>query len=153
VLFGQNVHAALPTPILYVPAAHGEHTPPFRPVYPALHAQAATAELKLGESELPGHARQVDSAVAAVEVEYVPTPQLLQAALPPPILYVPAPHGEHTPPFTPVYPALQVHAVTAELVLGELVFAGHTTHAVTPIEAEYLPTPQDVHPALPLAIL
>jgi hypothetical protein len=125
-------------------------------VYPALHAQAATAELKLGESELPGHARQVDSAVAAVETEYVPTPQLLQAALPLAILYVPAAHVEHTPPSGPVDPALQVQSAMASLELGELELPGHVTQAaaaVAPVESEYVPTPQDVHPALPLAIL
>jgi len=65
----QLLQAALPLAILYVPAPHDEHAPPFRPVYPALHAQAATAELKLGESESPGHARQADAAVAAAAVE------------------------------------------------------------------------------------
>jgi hypothetical protein len=129
------VHAALPVTILYVPTPHGKHVPPSGPVDPALQVQAVRAELKLGELELPGHTRQVDTAVAPAVVEYVPTPQLEQAALPPPSLYVPDPHGEHTPPFRPVYPALQVQAVTAELVLRESAFTGHTTHVVAAVAA------------------
>ena len=78
----QDVHPALPLAILYVPTPHGEQTPPFRPVYPVLQAQAVTAELVLGELELPGHARQVAAAVAPAVEEYVPTPQLIQTALP-----------------------------------------------------------------------
>jgi len=150
VLFGQNVHAALPTPGLYVPAAHGEHTPPFRPVYPALQVQDARAELMLGELELAGHVTQVAVDVA----EYVPTPHGVQAVLPLAILYVPAAHGEHTPPFGPVNPALQVQAAIAELKLGELESPGHVTQAaVAAVIPEYVPAPHGVQAALPLAIL
>ena len=103
-----GVQVALPVAILYVPATHDEQTPPSGPLYPALQVQSTTASLELGDLELPGHVTQVAAAVAPVEAEYVPTPQLLQVALPLAILYVPTPHGEHTPPSGPVYPALQL---------------------------------------------
>ena len=44
--------------------------------------QAAAAVLELGEFELLGHERQVDTSVAAVAPEYVPAPQFEHAALP-----------------------------------------------------------------------
>jgi hypothetical protein len=50
-------------------------------VDPALHVQAATAVLALGELEFAGHATQVAIAVTAVVVEYVPVGQLVHAAL------------------------------------------------------------------------
>jgi hypothetical protein len=78
----QSVHTALPVVSLYFPIAHAEHDPPLGPVYPALQAQAVAAALAPGELELPGHARQVVETVAAGVAEYVPAPQLLQAALP-----------------------------------------------------------------------
>ena len=127
-------------------------------MYPALQVQSATASLVLGELELPGQAEQVDATVAAVAAEYVATPQLVHAALPLAILYVPTPHGEHVPPsgpvyptsqvsnthgppFGPTYPALQVQAVTAELVLGELELPGHVWQVALPIAILYVPTP------------
>ena len=152
----QFVHVILPIASLYVPAAHGEHTPPSGPVNPALQAQAAAAVLELGELELPGHVTQVAAAIAPVVSEYVPTPQLVHAALPPPILYVPAAHGEDTPPSDPVYPALQAQAAAAVLKLGELELPGHAIQvaaAIAPAVAEYVPTPQLIQAALPLAIL
>jgi hypothetical protein len=152
----QLEQAALPPPSLYVPAPHGVHAPPFRPVYPALQVQAVSAELKLGELESPGHARQVIETVAPVEIEYVPAPHGVQVALPVKILYVPTPHGEHAPPFRPVYPALQVQAASAELKLGELESPGHARQVVTavaPVEAEYVPAPHGVQVPLPVAIL
>jgi len=152
----QDVHPAVPLAILYVPAAHGEHTPPSGPVDPALQVQSATASLELGELELPGHVRQAAAAVAADVAEYVPTPQDVHPALPLAILYVPAAHGEHTPPSGPVNPALQVQAVIAELKLGELKLPGHVWQvaaAVAPVEAEYVPAPHGVQAALPLSIL
>ncbi len=152
----QDVQAALPLAILYVPAAHGEHAPPFRPVNPALQAQAAAAVLRLAESESPGHVTQVAAAVAPVEAEYVPAPQDVHPALPLAILYVPAIHDEHTPPSGPVYPALQVQSATASLELGELELSGHVTQvaaAVAAVTPEYVPAPHGVQAALPLAIL
>ncbi len=166
---GQFVHAALPLTGLYVPTSHDEHTPPFGPVNPALQAQAATAELVVGDMVLTGHVTQVAAAVAAVVVEYVPTPQLLHAALPVAILYVPGGHAEHGPPSGPVYPALQdtptqgppagpedptlqVQSVTASLKLGDILLLGQFKQAdtlVAPSVPEYFPAAQFVHGAVP----
>ena len=63
------MQAPEPVLLLYVPASHGEHTPPFGPVYPALHVQDTLLILATGEIVLLGHAKH---AVAAVVVEYVP---------------------------------------------------------------------------------
>ena len=62
----------------------------------------------------------------------------------------------HGPPAGPVIPALQVHAVTAELVMGELEFTGQVSQAIdvtAAVTAEYFPAAQLVHTAVPLAIL
>ena len=89
----QSVQTALPVAILYFPATQAVHGPdPSGPVDPALHMQAATDVLALGELELLGHARQVAAAVAAVVVEYVPAAQSVHAAEPVAILYLPATH-------------------------------------------------------------
>ena len=153
----QSVHAALPVPILYLPAAHGEHTPPLGPVYPTLQVQAATAVLGLGELLLLGHAEQVVATVAPAVVEYVAVAQLVHCALPVAILYVPAAHGEHTPPSGPVYPMLQVqpvdelHTVQVEPELAGQ--ARHVADAVAPAVSEYVPAPQFVHAAEPVKSL
>ena len=111
----QSVQIALPVAILYVPATHAEQTPPSGPVNPTLQVHAARAELPSGELELPGHVTQAAASVAPVVVEYVAAAQSAQTALPVPILYLPTTHAEQTPPSAPVYPALQVQALTAEL--------------------------------------
>ena len=110
---GHRVHANEPTMFLKLPAAHAVHVPPSEPVYPKLHLQAASAELVLGEVELPGHVRQV---VAATIPEYVPAAQSVHAALPVVVLYFPTPHPTHVPPSGPVYPALQtlLHAYVSK---------------------------------------
>jgi hypothetical protein len=74
----QSVHATMPVAILYLPAAHEVHVPP-GPVEPALHVQAVTTVLGLGELELPGHATQVDSSVAPAVAEYFPAAQFTHA--------------------------------------------------------------------------
>ena len=64
-------------------------------MYPALQVQAATAVLKLGELELPGHDWQVKAAVAPVEAEYFPAPhdvQVVDVVAAVAAEYVPAPH-------------------------------------------------------------
>ena len=115
VLAPQLVHVAEPVVVLYVPGKHAEQTPPSRPVKPTLQVHAARAELASGELELPGHVTQAAASVAPVVVEYVAAAQSAQTALPVPILYLPTTHAEQTPPSAPVYPALQVQALTAEL--------------------------------------
>jgi hypothetical protein len=91
----QSVHGALPVSILYLPAAHDVHVPPSGPVKPTLHEQAVAAVLGLGELELPGHAKQADSTVAPGVPKYFPATQSTHAALPVPLLYLPAAHDVH----------------------------------------------------------
>jgi hypothetical protein len=120
---------ALPVAILYLPATHAVHAPPFGPVNPTLQVQAVRATLEIGELELVGHPIQVVATVAPAVVEYVPAAQSVQTALPVVVLYLPAAHCEHTPPLGPVNPALQVQAVRATLEIGELELVGHVVHA------------------------
>ena len=123
---------------------------------PALQTQAATAELASGELELAGHARHVVAIVAPTDIEYVPAKQSVHAALPLIVLYFPATQEVHRPPSGPVKPALQTQALTAELAVGELEFAGHARHveaSVAPTDMEYVPAKQSVHAAVPVMIL
>jgi hypothetical protein len=99
------------------------------PYVPALHVQAARAELEIGELELAGHATQVAAAVAPVVVKYVPAAQSVHTALPVVVLYLPVVQAVHVPPSGPVDPALHVQAVITMLVLGELELVGHVVHA------------------------
>jgi hypothetical protein len=87
------------------------HVPPFGPSHPALHVQEVTLELELSELEFAGHARQVPSAVAPVELEYLPDAQLMHTASPIPTLYVPTPHCVHVLP-VPANPAGHLHEPT-----------------------------------------
>ena len=71
----QSVHAAVPGTVLYLPAAHGAHSPPLAPVYPALHTHAVMRELAAMESELSGQARHVLAKAAPTLPEYFPSAQ------------------------------------------------------------------------------
>lgn len=55
---GQDTHALEPVTFLYCPAAHGEHAPPFGPVYPASQVQFIRKPLELGAREFAGHKLQ-----------------------------------------------------------------------------------------------
>ena len=72
----QRVHGADPGEILYVPAAHAVHVPPFVPVYPTLQRQLVWRALPLGEFENVGQMTHELSAEAPGVVEYLPAPQL-----------------------------------------------------------------------------
>jgi hypothetical protein len=94
---------------------------------------------------LLGHTRHVAASVAPVLVENVPAPQSVHAALPLLVLYFPATHAVHGPPFGPVEPALHVQEETAELASGELELPGHVMHVVettAPVLVEYVPALQ-----------
>ena len=68
-------------------------------------------------------------------------------------LYVPSAHSTHGPPFGPVKPTWQTHAVAAALPAGASEFAGHAVHVpspVAPTSSEYLPAPQSSHSASPV---
>ncbi len=152
----QSVHETLPLVVLYLPATQPEHTPPSGPVNPALQVQEATAVLDTAELEFVGQFTQVEVEVAPTTTEYEPTPQSVHATLPLVVLYLPATHIEHIPPFGPVNPALQVQAAIAELDTAEFEFTGHAKHTddvLAPTVAENVPSPQSVHASLPLVVL
>lgn len=117
----QSVQATLPPLVLYFPATHAEHVPPFAPVNPALHVQESRAGLEAGAFAFEGQFKQVDKAL----VEYFPLEQFEQAVVPLTFLNLPAMHAVHVPPFAPVNPTLQVQAVMAVLATGEVAFEGH----------------------------
>lgn len=154
----QGVHAPVPVPTLYVPAAHVEHMPS-GPVYPALQGtgmQELMDELAMDEVEPSGHATQVAAVVAPVVGEYVPAAQSVHMALPVSILYLPVMQAVHTPPSGPVEPALQVQAVMVVLASGALEPSGHARHAAADVAAavgEYVPAEQGVHEEEPVALL
>ncbi len=159
------------------PAAHcTTQGPPAGPAYPLLHVQSESAALPLGELVSLGHTRHAASSVAPVLVEYfpapqsvhtalevapvlveyLPAPQSVHATLPLVVLYLPAAHAVHVPPFGPVYPMLQVQLESAALPLGELELSRQTMHVVSsvaPVLVEYLPAAQSVHATLPLVVL
>jgi hypothetical protein len=144
----QRVHGADPGEILYVPAAHAVHVPPFVPVYPTLQRQLVWRALPLGELEDVGQLEHELSAEAPGVVEYLPATQAAHAADPAVILYVPATHAVHVPPFVPVCPRLQRQLALRALPLGEFENVGQMTHelsAEAPGVVEYLPAPQLKH--------
>jgi hypothetical protein len=142
----QSVQVAVPVNALYFPATHCVHEPPFDLVDPVLQVQLVKAALPAGELEFDGQAMHVELTWAPTAVEYLPAPQFMQAALPAGeyvpapqfvqvavpvnVLYFPARHGSHGPPFGPVDPALQVQLVplTELRRAGELEFVGQSVH-------------------------
>lgn len=114
---------AEPVGVLYFPATQFTHAPPSGPDDPALHIQLAKVPLAAGEFEFAGQTAHV-SDVAPTATEYLPAVQLVHAADPVRILYVPATHSVHVPPFGPDDPALQVQLAKVPLATGELEFVG-----------------------------
>jgi hypothetical protein len=113
------VHETEPVVVLYFPATHAVHVPPFGPVKPTLHVQAARAELEIGELELVGHARQ---AVAPTVVEYFPASQSMHITLPVVSWYFPASHDKHA----------------VALICAENFPLSHNEHVLAPV-AENVP--------------
>jgi acid stress-induced BolA-like protein IbaG/YrbA len=120
------VHASLPLYALYFPAKHAQHVPPSGPQYPALQIQAVTVVCPV--AECPEFSLQV-----------------VQAAEPLSVLYLPAAHAEHRSPYAPVYPALHRQLVSSILPLAELEIEGQREHAALPIVALYSPATHTVH--------
>ena len=58
--------------VLYVPASHIVHDPPFGPEKPALHRQSEGKELPAGDAEDAGQLLQVEDEDAPAPSEYVP---------------------------------------------------------------------------------
>ena len=73
----------------------------------------------------------------------------MHIALPVVDLYFPAAQAAHVPPSGPVYPALHVQAVTAELCPRALVLTGHCKHVVAAVTPTYFPSRQLVHAVAP----
>ncbi len=139
----QSVHTALPLLGLYFPATQTLHGPPFGPVNPVLHMQAARAELASGELELVGHVMHVVEIVAPVLVEYVPDPQSVHTVLPLLGLYFPARQVAHPPPDTYVpgaHPA-DTHTLAPAVDVAP---DSHAVHALAPVTLEYVPVGQEV---------
>ena len=109
---GHAVHVLAPVWFEYVPAGHetqvvellAPDTDEYAPAGQLTHALAPASEyvparqlthaLAPASEYVPaGHVWQVDAAVAPVEAEYVPAPQLLQAAEPSVFLKVPVMHS------------------------------------------------------------
>ena len=71
--------------------------------------QSTNASLPVVSRYVPvGQFEQVFSVKAPTAVEYVPVPQSVHTAAPVDVLYFPATHAAHVPPFGPVEPVLQV---------------------------------------------
>ena len=127
---GQFMHAAFPVAFLYFPAAQLVHVPPSGPKKPVLHVQLINALHSLQEApEFEGQ----DAHDPAPAVDHDATGQVIHAALPDTLLYLPATHCVHAPPLGPENPALQVQVVLAD--------------------TEYELLRQDVHGALPVVFL
>jgi hypothetical protein len=107
----QLVHATLPMNVLYFPAAHKSHAPPFA-VKPILQSQLLDLTT---DCELLGQLLQAATAVAPVAAEYVLALQSVQPALPGFALYVPAPQAAHAPPSGPKKPATHTQSLCASL--------------------------------------
>ena len=111
--------------------------------------------LPAGEFEYAAQLKHVEAVLAPTAAEYVPSPQFVHTTLPPLGLYLPATHAPQTPPFTPVYPALQEQLPMTELDAAEFEFAGHAPHVdvLAPTTAEKVPATQSVHGILPALVL
>ena len=161
----QSVQARVPLLVLYLPATHAVQTPPLGPVNPALHVQAPTTVLELGELLFAGQdvhdPAPAEEYVPAPQLEhdpqpvpeYVPAPQVEHDPAPPPE-YVPAPQVEHDPAPDPEYvPAPQLWHVDAvfEPTVPENLPDAQSVHAAFPLLSLYLPATHDVHePAGPV---
>ena len=134
----QLVQAAVPFTVLYFPVAHNEHGPPFGPVAPTLHTQAAITTLPVPETAFAEQFRHVPAPVAPTVPEYVFAGQLvhtLELVAPIAIEYVPAGHAVHA-------------AKELAPTVLEYAPAGHKTHALSllaPGTSEYAPAEQLVH--------
>lgn len=77
-----------------------------------------------------------------------PAGQFVHGALPLAVLYFISAQATQVFAFGPVKPALQVHAASVELAVGEIELSGHVVHVDTvlaPSVTEYVPATQLVH--------
>jgi len=130
----QSVHATDPLLGLNFPATQAVQAP-FVPVQPALQLHAVRDTPAKGMLEFTGQrihtvlafseykpaAQSLHVSVDALTTsEYFPGAQNVHATDPLSGLNFPATHPVQTPPFSPVYPALHLHAVCAMLPAGEV---------------------------------
>jgi hypothetical protein len=138
----QLVHAAEPVTVLYCPAKQAVHGPPSGPENPALQTQAVAIVDAIGDCVYTGHAEQVFANVAPTAAEYVLAAQSVHNAEPVIVLYFPAVHDVHDPPFCPVNPRLHTQLVSTVDPATDCESVGQFEHelsAVAPADAEYLP--------------
>ncbi len=93
-------------------------------------------------------ARQFTQAARAVDPagDDFPAAQLVHTAVPVDVLYVPCAHTVHVPPFGPVYPAMQIHAVEDVCPEDECAeFDGQAVHPCEPLDGLYVDAPHAEH--------
>jgi len=100
--YGHAWHGSVLAPIF------NTQGPALGPAEPALQMQSIASSLACGALEFSGHCWHVVLLVAPTVVEYWPSKHTAQLAFPDRILYFPALHAMHGPPFAPVNPALQM---------------------------------------------
>jgi len=143
----QLVQAVVPFTVLYFPVTHNAHAPPFGPVAPTLHTQAAITTLPAPETAFAGQFWHVPAPLAPTVPEYVFALQSIQLPFPVSPLYLPATHSTHTLPF-PLAPALHRHST---LGTSASAFAAHNRQAVPPPPGMYFPDTQLTHALAPAA--
>ena len=144
----QSVHDDDPFMLLNFP---GPHSVQFCPALkkPVLHKQLEEFALPTTDVEFGVQLSHSADVVDALIVEYVPTPQPMQALEPFVFLYVPGRQGLHAL-FSAKYPELQTHCEMFLLACCEVVeFWGHAVHVVDPAADEYWPCPHMKHALAP----
>ncbi len=121
VLFGQNVQSALPICVLNVPGTQVRQGPPSGPVNPLLHTHKVFTPT---DGEFAGHVEHTEIDVAPVTLENVFAEHFRHTDVSTTDLYLLGTYRAHGPPFGPLAPVLQIHAVTAELFATELELSG-----------------------------
>jgi len=145
---GQTAHDVFPAPVLYALAGQGAQTCPSRPVKPCSQVQSSFAVPATAELEFKGHVEQRTAPGAA----YCPGRHPVHEAFPGAVLNVPAWHGMHVPPLSPVKPGAHVQAACVALANTELEFGGQLEHAAAP-RAAYFPARNPAQEAAPASTL
>ena len=109
---------------------------------PALHLQLLEVVLPAGDGASAGQLLHTEEPIAA---EYLPAMQSVHASLPRAVLYFPATHAKHVPPSGPVYPVLQIQAVTVVCPIAECPESLQAVQAVEPLSVLYVPAAHAEH--------
>ena len=142
-----------PTAPEYAPAGHGTHVfelfapvaPEYVPATQLRHALAPAAEYFPA-----GHKIHTAEELAPAVPEYCPDRQLTHAPVPVTVLYCPAGHAVHGPPFGPVYPASHTQLVSSPLFAGAREFTGHRLQFALP-SGDHWPSGHGRHVSLTVA--